>query len=133
MTRRARAAVCALALLATTALAGCGGGSGLPTLNWYINPDNGGQAQLAAKCTAAASGRYRLKTSVLPNEATGQREQLVRRLAAEDASIDLMSLDPPFVAEFAAAGFLRPFDEAEAEGLTDGVLEGPVESARWDG
>ena len=135
MTRRApvSAAFFALALVATTALSGCGGAAARPTLNWYINPDNGGQADLAAKCTAATGGRYRLETSVLPNEATGQREQLVRRLAAKDASIDLMSLDPPFVAEFAAAGFLRPFADAEAEGLTEGVLEGPVESARWDG
>ena len=29
-----------------------------------------------------------------------------------------MSLDPPFVAEFAEAGFLRPFTTAEAAGLT---------------
>jgi multiple sugar transport system substrate-binding protein len=114
-------------------LTGCSEGSGSSTLNWYINPDNGGQAELAAECSAAVGGRYRIKTSVLPNEATGQREQLVRRLAAEDDSIDLMSLDPPFVAEFAAAGFLRPFAESEAQGLTDGVLDGPVESARWDG
>ncbi|MGH9037890.1 MAG: extracellular solute-binding protein, partial [Acidimicrobiia bacterium] len=129
---RPRVTLSVLALVVAT-LSGCGGGPEESTLNWYINPDNGGQAQLAAKCTAAAGGRYRLETSVLPNEATGQREQLVRRLAAEDASIDLMSLDPPFVAEFAVAGFLRPFAEAEAEGLTDGVLEGPVESARWEG
>ncbi len=134
MTRGSRAGVAISALiLVFSALTACGGASDTSTLNWYINPDNGGQAELAAKCTAAAGGRYRLVTSVLPNEATGQREQLVRRLAAEDASIDLMSLDPPFVAEFAAAGFLRPFAEAEAQGLTDGVLEGPVESARWDG
>jgi multiple sugar transport system substrate-binding protein len=121
------------AALAVSTLSGCGGGAGLPTLNWYINPDNGGQAQLAAKCTAAAGGRYRIETSVLPNDATSQREQLVRRLAAEDTSIDLMSLDPPFVAEFASAGFLRPFRDNEAEGLTDGVLDGPVEGARWEG
>ncbi|MGH9040301.1 MAG: extracellular solute-binding protein, partial [Acidimicrobiia bacterium] len=132
MPRRVRVSAAALALTAAL-LAGCQGEPSRPTLSWYINPDNGGQAQLAAKCTAAAGGRYRLVTSVLPNEATGQREQLVRRLAAEDASIDLMSLDPPFVAEFAAAGFLRPFADNEAEGLTDGVLDGPVESARWDG
>lgn len=134
MTRRGRALAGVLAfVLMATALVACGGEPDTSTLNWYINPDNGGQAELAAKCTAAAGGRYRVETSVLPNEATGQREQLVRRLAAEDESIDLMSLDPPFVAEFAAAGFLRPFAEAEADGLTDGVLEGPVESARWDG
>ena len=37
-----------------------------------------------------------------------QREQLVRRLAAEDSSIDIMSLDPPYIPEFAEAGFLAP-------------------------
>jgi len=115
-------------------LAACGGSeSGAPTLNWYINPDNGGQAELAAKCSAASNGAYRVETSVLPNDATAQREQLVRRLAAKDASIDLMSLDPPFIPEFAAAGFLRPFTDAEARELTAGVLSGPIESATWNG
>ncbi len=121
-------------VLCASVMAACGGGgSGVPTLNWYINPDNGGQAELAAKCTAASNGAYRIETSVLPNDATAQREQLVRRLAAKDSSIDLMSLDPPFIPEFAEAGFLRPFSEAEARELTAGALSGPVESATWDG
>ncbi len=121
-------------LLLASAMAACGGGgSGVPTLNWYINPDNGGQAELAAKCSAASNGAYRIQTSVLPNDATGQREQLVRRLAAKDSSIDLMSLDPPFIPEFAEAGFLRSFTEAEARELTAGVLSGPIESSTWDG
>src|SRR5438105_3420825 len=115
-------------------LAGCGGGrGGSPVLGWYVNPDNGGQAELAAACTRAAGGRYRIRVSTLPTQADGQREQLVRRLAARDGSIALMSLDPPFVAEFAAAGFLRPFTPAEAKALTDGVLAAPVEPATWDG
>jgi multiple sugar transport system substrate-binding protein len=105
----------------------------VPTLHWYINPDNGGQAELAAKCGAASNGAFKIETSVLPNDATGQREQLVRRLAAEDSSIDLMSLDPPFIPEFAAAGFLRPFSDAEAKELTAGVLSGPIESSTWNG
>jgi len=44
-----------------------------------------------------------------------------------------MSLDPPFVAEFAEAGFLRPFSAGEAAGFTAGVLSGPVEGATWNG
>ena len=44
-----------------------------------------------------------------------------------------MSLDPPFVAEFAEAGFLRPFTAGEAPGFTAGVLSGAVEGATWDG
>ncbi|MDP1804482.1 MAG: extracellular solute-binding protein, partial [Acidimicrobiales bacterium] len=130
---RRRAAALTIVLLAS-AMVGCGGGgSGVPTLNWYINPDNGGQAELAAKCSAASNGAFRIKTSVLPNDATSQREQLVRRLAAKDSSIDLMSLDPPFIPEFAEAGFLRPFTDAEARELTAGALTGPIESGTWDG
>jgi multiple sugar transport system substrate-binding protein len=121
-----------LVVLAST-VAACGGSSGLPTLNWYINPDNGGQAELAAKCTSAAGGRYQIKTSVLPNDATSQREQLVRRVAANDSSIDLMSLDPPFVAEFANAGFLHTFSNEDTATFTAGVLKGPVASAMWNG
>jgi len=115
----------------------CGGpkpnGASSATLNWYINPDNGGQATLAAKCAAASKGRYRILVSELPRDATQQREQLVRRLAAKDSSIDLMDVDPPFLPEFAEAGFLRSFTDAEAEQFTDGVLEGPIQSAMWRG
>jgi multiple sugar transport system substrate-binding protein len=120
-------------LLVGSLLGGCGTASATPTLNWYINPDNGGQRTLAAKCSAASDGRYRIEVSVLPNDATSQREQLVRRLAAKDASIDIMSLDPPFIPEFANAGFLRAFTDAEAQQFTAGILQGPIESATWDG
>ncbi len=122
------------ALLMTGTLAcGGGGGGGVPTLTWYINPDSGGQADLAAKCTKASDGEYRIETAILPNDASSQREQLVRRLAANDSGIDLMSLDPVFVAEFASAGFLRPFSKDEEATFTDDVLDGPVETASWEG
>ena len=127
---RGTVAVC-LVLLASV-LASCGQENGVPTLNWYINPDNGGQAALARKCADQSNGQYDIVTSVLPNDATAQREQLVRRLAAQDASIDLMSLDPPFIPEFASAGFLRPFTEDEAAEFTEGVLEGPIDHSTWD-
>lgn len=105
----------------------------MPTLVWYTNPDNGGQATLAQECTDASDGAYRIETQILPNEADAQREQLVRRLAAGDSSVDLMSLDPPFVAEFANAGYLLPItDQAEVDTLTEGVLDGPLETAFWD-
>jgi multiple sugar transport system substrate-binding protein len=122
------------AALVVPALAGCGSSGGRTArLSWYINPDNGGQARLAATCSKASNGAYKITTSILPNDATSQREQLVRRLAAKDSSIDLMSLDPPFVAEFANAGFLRPFSAAEAAQLTNGVLQAPIKNATWNG
>jgi multiple sugar transport system substrate-binding protein len=124
-----------LALAATA----CGGGgddgakTGSPVLQWYINPDDGGQSKIASRCTESAGGRYRIKASLLPRNASDQREQLLRRLAAEDKSIDLMSIDPVFVAEFARAGFLAPIPEDQARSLTHGVVKPAVTSATWHG
>ncbi|MEV0898927.1 extracellular solute-binding protein [Actinoplanes sp. NPDC049802] len=120
-----------IAVLTAVSLGACGDDGGPPVITWYVNPDNGGQSRLAEKCAAEAGGAYRVDVQTLPNDASQQREQLVRRLAAQDSSIDVMSLDPPFVAEFANAGFLRPFDQADATALTDGVLRGPLQTAYW--
>lgn len=123
-----------LASIATLLLLACSGGPRDPrSLTWYVNPDNGGQARLAAACSDASGGRYRIAVHELPRDATGQREQLVRRLAARDASIDLVNVDPPFLPELANAGFLRPFGADEARALAGGMLEGPLRSATWDG
>lgn len=131
-TRRAGRAPAVLASVALVVL-GCRSAADPRELNWYVNPDNGGQATLAARCSATSGGRYRIQVLELPRDATSQREQLVRRLAARDASIDLMNLDPPFIPELAAAGFLRAFRADEARELTAGVLKGPLESATWEG
>jgi trehalose/maltose transport system substrate-binding protein len=137
---RRAAAVGLAAVVSTTVLAACGSDSGPPTLTWYINPDvgnldasKGGQATLAAECTKASGGKYKIQVQLLPNSASDQREQLIRRLAAKDSSIDLMSMDPPFVAEAANAGFLAPISDSDAKLFTDGVLKGPVENVMWDG
>jgi multiple sugar transport system substrate-binding protein len=127
-----RATAAALAVLATVGLAACGGGTaGPPTLTWYINPDSGGQEEIAARCTAASGGRYSISVSVLPRESSAQREQLIRRLAAQDSSIDLMSLDPPYIPEFANAGFLAPMPPDVATRVSEGVVQSAIEGATW--
>lgn len=132
VTGRGARAVVAGALVGGS-LAACGGGGDPPTLNWYINPDNGGEGRLAEICTKAAGGRYRITTSLLPTDASQQREQLVRRLAGKDGELDIMSLDPVFVPEAANAGFLRPFSESERAHLTRGVFPASVQSSTWKG
>jgi len=128
-----------VAALSAVALAGglltaCGGGdSGTPTLTWYINPDSGGQAEIASRCTKAAEGKYRIDTALLPRESSEQRQQLVRRLAASDSSIDLMSLDPPFIPEFAEAEFLAPIPEDVKKRTTEGVVESAIVGSTWKG
>ncbi|WP_245821376.1 extracellular solute-binding protein [Geodermatophilus pulveris] len=135
MTRRRRRSVggaAAAAVMAST-LAACGGDSGGGnTLTWYINPDSGGQAEIAARCSAESGGAYTIEVAQLPRESSAQREQLVRRLAANDTSIDLMSLDPPYIPEFAQAGFLAPVPEDVAQRVSEGVVQSSLDSATWN-
>ena len=132
--RRSLGGAAAAAVLAST-LAACGGGSSgssAPVLNWYINPDSGGQAEIAARCSEASNGAYSIEVFPLPRNSPGQREQLIRRLAAEDASIDLMSLDVIFPPELAQAGFLAPVPEDVAERVSEGVVASLLDSATWE-
>jgi ABC-type glycerol-3-phosphate transport system substrate-binding protein len=132
--RRSLGGAAATLVLAST-LAACGGGGGTsatPTLNWYINPDSGGQAEIAQRCSDASNGAYTIEVSQLPRQSASQREQLVRRLAANDTSIDLMSLDPPYIPEFAQAGFLAPVPQDLAERVTEGVVQSSIDSATWN-
>jgi len=131
--RRTRGtALTATLLMSAGILAACGGDDGgPPTLTWYINPDSGGQAEIASRCTDAAGGAYTVETAVLPREAAAQREQLVRRLAANDASIDLMSLDPPFIPEFAEAGFLADIPDEVQERVTEDVVDSAIAGSTW--
>jgi multiple sugar transport system substrate-binding protein len=129
------ATVAAVAALAAGTLAACSSSSsGKPaTLTWYINPDNGAQATLAKECSTASNGEYNIKTSILPNDASQQRQQLVTRLAAKDGSISLMSLDPVFVSEFAEAGFLAPIPQEDAAGFTQNIVDPAVQASTWKG
>ncbi len=125
------AAIVALAVGALL-LPGCAASDGVPTLTWYINPDDGGQADLAALCTTGANGAYRIQTSLLPKDAAAQREQLARRLAAGDSSLDIMSIDPPFIPELAEPGFLAPVPANVQKSASENVLEGALAGATWN-
>lgn len=131
-------ALAAAALASLSVLAACGGGSGPPTLVWYINPDPNppdgfsgafGQAGIAQRCS---NDRYTVRTELLPQSATEQRIQLLRRLVAEDSSISLMSLDPVFIAEFADADLLEPLPADLAGPLQEATLKGAVTGATWN-
>ena len=112
-------------------LAGCAADAGSgDTLTWYINPDAGGQAKVAENCSTEA---YTIEVQVLPQSASEQRIQLSRRLAAEDPEIDIMSIDPPYTAEFANAGFLAPLPDQLQRTLEQRSFRGAVDAATWDG
>src|SRR5690606_20214972 len=84
-------------------------------------------------CTQAANGRYVIRQQTLPKAADDQRLQLARRLVAGDPEVDLMALDVTWTAEFAEAGWIEPWPEEAAAQVEAGTLEGPLETARYQG
>jgi multiple sugar transport system substrate-binding protein len=117
-------------ILTAGLLAGCSSASAKPVLTWYINPDTGGQDAVAQRCSTS---EYTIATQVLPTDAGQQRIQLARRLAAGDSSIDLMSIDPPYTAEFANAGYLAPIPAGLASTLRKQSFRSALAAATWKG
>ncbi|MBV8954797.1 MAG: ABC transporter substrate-binding protein [Solirubrobacterales bacterium] len=131
---RVRVVSSAVAVLATAALlAGCGGGSQTATLNYYVfSEPSGSFAQAVSDCSKASGGRYKIVYNLLPQDANAQRQQLVRRLAAHDSAIDIIGMDVDWTAEFATAGWIRPWTGAQQQQVTQGVLPGPIATATWN-
>ena len=132
---KVRGVVTALVAGLMLAFSACGeeSGSGTITLNfWAYNEPGGTFREAAQNCTAESGGRYRINFNALGNDPNTQRQQLVRRLAAGDSSIDIMSMDVIWTAEFAEAGWILPFPEDVAEEMRQGTLKGPMDTATYE-
>jgi multiple sugar transport system substrate-binding protein len=123
--------------LAAAGLAACGTSSaatGPVTLNFYNFPDPSGAIQDAVhNCTAQSHGRYKINYNLLPTAADQQRLQMARRLAAGDSSLDILGLDVTWEAEFATAGWIRPWTGQFKQEAIRGTLAGPLNTATWHG
>ena len=126
-----------LAVLATAlAVGACGGGEsgGSKTLNFYIfNEPGGGPQDVAKKCSDESGGKYNIEFQLLPNTADQQREQLVRRLGAEDKTIDMIGMDVIWTGEFATAGWIEPVPEDVQGPATSMVFQSAIETGKAQG
>ena len=129
---RRKLALLVAALVAAPSLVACGSDDGPNVLTFWQNPDTSGVVgQIVDNCNKQANGRYVIRRETLPNSADAQREQLVRRLAAKDKTMNILYMDVIWAPEFAEAEWILPFEgEYESKALDD-VLEGPKESATW--
>ena len=134
--KRSRLLYAALALvLAVLAVAGCGSsGKGPVTLNWYVFPEPSGSfAAAAAACSKDSGGEYNISINFLSTSSDQQRVSLVRRLAADDPSIDILAMDVDWTAEFATAKWIQPVPAALAAQIRSVDLPGPVQTATLAG
>jgi len=117
------------------AVGACGGdssSSGAVTLRWFIfNEPSGAPQKIAERCSKQSGGKYKIAFEFLPSQADQQREQLVRRLGAEDPSLDLLGLDVVWTGEFANAGWLAPVPAATAKKVSANVFDSVLQTARF--
>jgi multiple sugar transport system substrate-binding protein len=128
--------VAVLTALCAVVLGACASSSASETvtLSYYNEPDSSPATQDAANaCSAASHGAYKIQYDKLPSAADLQRQQLVRRLAAHDATIDIMGLDVTWEAEFSEAGWIIPWTGAVAQQVEADTLPGPLKTAEWNG
>ena len=124
-------------VLAAAGLAACGtssAGTGPVTLNFYNFPDPSGAVQEAVNnCSAQSHGKYKISYNLLPSAADQQRLQMARRVSAGDTSLDILGLDVTWEAEFAQAGWIRPWTGTYKQQAIQGTLKGPLNTAIWHG
>src|SRR5580704_10299161 len=134
--RRVAASVAGVTL-AGTALAACGSSNaatGPVTLNYYLYPDTSGATAAAINnCDAQSHGAYKISYQQLPQASDGQRQQMVRRLAAHDGSMDILGLDVTWAPEFAQAGWIVPWTGTNKAQATIGTLKPALQTATWKG
>jgi trehalose/maltose transport system substrate-binding protein len=103
-------------------------------LNWFVATQPGGSIQEVAKrCTEESNGKYNINVELLPTDASQQREQLVRRLGAEDSSIDIIGMDVIWTAEFANAGWVRKWEEPLKAQVSKDVFDSVIDTASFEG
>ena len=124
------------ASVAAIAAGGCGGdeAGGGSTLTWFIfNEPSGALPTAADRCSEESGGRYDIEFEYLPSDADSQREQLVRRLGAEDSSIDIVGMDVIWTGEFANAGWLEEFTGETEQAVSANVFPSVLETAIYEG
>jgi multiple sugar transport system substrate-binding protein len=125
----------AAAALGVVALGGCGEDSeaGTRELSWFVAIQPGGTIEtVAERCSQESGGRYRVEPEFLPTDASQQREQLVRRLGADDSSIDIIGMDVIWTGEFANAGWVEPWTGQRKREASAGVFPSVLETASFD-
>ena len=128
--------IVSVVLSSVLALSACGGddsaGGGPAELQfWAYNEPSGAFRSAAEKCTKDSDGAYRIAFQPLANDADTQRQSLVRRLAAGDSSIDIMSMDVVWTAEFAEAGWVAAFPDDLAKQIKEESLAAPYETGTY--
>lgn len=135
---RRTGAIALATLTIAAAVSACASGTRGLVISFYTTAADGATfTAVAQDCTTQFGGRFAIQQISLPRAPGEQRLQLARRLTGHDRTLDVMSLDVVWTAEFAEAGWVLPLSDdpagrAEPDASAD-ILPGPLSTARWEG
>lgn len=128
-----------LLLLAALVAAGCGGSaddasaSGQVVLHWTTDRDPTGEIfRLIDDCNRANAGKWKIAPVIMPPAVDAKREQIIRRLAAQDDGLDILSMDVVWTAEFSETGWIVDLSERMKD-QESRFLPSAYETVKYDG
>ncbi|SMB99418.1 carbohydrate ABC transporter substrate-binding protein, CUT1 family [Thermanaeromonas toyohensis ToBE] len=138
-------AVLAAVILALAFLGGCGGKgktqesakesseNKVVTLNFRTGKDTSGQIKALIKKFEEKYPNIKVNFQEMPWSTDDQHNAYVTALSAQDSSIDVLSLDVIWPAEFASAGWVLPLSKYLPESERAKFLEGPMQAVTYKG
>lgn len=105
---------------------------GPTTLTWFANRDTTGYTQTQVDAFNAQNPNLQISYQEQGAVTTDLHDKFVTVATAQDPSVDLVSMDVPFVPEFAAAGWVQPAANLLPEAERAAFFAGTIEGATYD-
>jgi len=106
--------------------------SGPVTLNWFAARDTTGYTPTQVEAFNALDPNIQVSYQEQGAITTDLHDKFVTVATAEDSSADLISMDIPFVPEFAAAGWTLAMDDLLPEADRAAFFSGTIDGAKYD-
>lgn len=103
------------------------------TINWFAARDTSGYTPTQVEAFNAEHPDIQINYQEQGATTSDLRDKFVTIAVAEDSSADLVSMDVPFVPEFAAAGWTIPVEDLLPAEEREAFFAGTIAGATYDG
>lgn len=102
------------------------------TINWFASRDPSGFSQQQVDAFNAQNPSIQISYQEQGATTTDLHDKFVTIATAQDPSADLISMDVPFVPEFAAAGWTMPVEDLLPPEERSAFFSGAIEGATYE-
>ena len=103
------------------------------TVTWFAGRDTTGYTPQQVEAFNARNTGIRINYQEQGANTTDLHDKFVTVATAQDSTVDIISMDVPFVPEFAAAGWTIPVEDVLPPEERSAFFPGTIEGATWDG